>query len=450
MSTFQRMCMFAEQSYVRWPLQHYEEALTGIAKDVRLHVHKINDLAWCEIDDEQHWKRAVEAIHPVIEARDRVPRAVARNILLNPGPATTSDTVKYAQIVPDICPREQEFGDVMIYIADELTRLAADPKAYTTVLFGGSGTAAVESILSSVTGKEDVMIINNGAYGERMCRIADIYGLNYRVFVSPVDEPIDPEALEAFIRSGGHSPESATQTLPNPSHLAIVHCETTTGLLNDIEEVGKLCAKYGTRMIVDAVSSFAAVPIDMNRMNISYLAASANKNLQGMAGVSFVIAHQDHLESTRSLPPRNLYLHLYDQYQHFQRTGQMRFTPPVQTLYALKQAIIETKREGISNRYVRYTRSWRTLIEGLHRLGLKHLVSEEHHSKLITSIVEPSNKHYRFNDMHDFFYKRNYTIYPGKLDRLNTFRVANIGDLTYIDLEQFLAIFEQYLNGLGR
>lgn len=182
-------------------------------------------------------------------------RKVKRNILLNPGPATTTDTVKYAQVVPDICPREREFGHLMEYVSTELTCLVADPKEYTTVLFGGSGTAVVESILSSVVKEDDsLLILNNGAYGKRMCEIAAAYGIHFIPFDSPPDQPVNLTALEKRIQS---SPRPVT-------HLAAVHHETTTGLLNEIGSIGKLCKKYQMDFIVDGMSSFAAIPIQMN------------------------------------------------------------------------------------------------------------------------------------------------------------------------------------------
>ncbi|MFS0690005.1 2-aminoethylphosphonate aminotransferase [Sporosarcina sp. 179-K 8C2 HS] len=366
-------------------------------------------------------------------------RKVKRNILLNPGPATTTDTVKYAQIVPDICPREKEFGEIMRFVSSELTSLVADSEHYTTVLFGGSGTAAVESILSSVMTDGVIVIINNGAYGKRMCEIAEAYGLDWVEYISPVDQPIQLDQLQLFI-----------QKQPRPvSYLAVVHNETTTGLLNDIEKIGSICKENNLTMMVDAMSSFAAIPIQMSKMNISYLAASSNKNLQGMAGVSFVVAKKEELEKERTTKPMNYYLNLYAQYKHFKETGQTRFTPPVQTLYALQQAIIEVKEEGIKERYERYSQCWDTLIAGIKKLGLHHLVPAEHHSKIITAIVEPACEAYNFDSMHDYLYKNGITIYPGKLANLNSFRVANIGDLTKADIELFLTFLEKYLQRIG-
>ncbi|KGM92765.1 septum site-determining protein [Clostridium novyi A str. 4552] len=364
---------------------------------------------------------------------------IKRNILLNPGPATTTDTVKYAQVVEDICPREKEFGKIMEFISKELTGFVADNEKYATVLLGGSGTAAVEAMLSSVIGDECLIIINNGAYGKRMCEIASAYNMKFLEFKSSPFEALDLRILEDVIKSSN----------VKISHLAIVHHETTTGLLNDIKDIGQLCKRYNIDMIVDAMSSYAGIPIDMEAMNISYLASSSNKCIQGMAGVSFVIANLEKLLQLKDLKGRNYYLNLYKQYEYFKNNYQMRFTPPVQTLYALKQAIIETKKETIEKRYKRYSKCCETLIKGLDRLKLNHLVDDKNHSKLITTVLEPNLKNYNFEDMHDYLYERGFTIYPGKISSINTFRIANIGEINYKDIEKFLTVLEQYLNKIN-
>jgi 2-aminoethylphosphonate aminotransferase len=366
-------------------------------------------------------------------------KTVKRNILLTPGPATTTNSVKLAQVVSDICPRVPEFGQLLVNISTELTRLVSDPDRYTTVLFGGSGTAAVESMISSVLGEKDLaVIINNGAYGKRMCEIANAYGFRFLQFTSTPVDAIDLDALEAFIKS-------SRQTI---THLAVVHHETTTGLLNDIEAIGQLCKLYEIDLLVDAISSYAAIPIDMEKMNIRYLASSSNKNLQGMAGVSFVISEKNKLKSLKYKKTKNYYLNLYEQHRFFSEYQQMRFTPPVQTLYALQKALEELKQEGVKNRYQRYVKSWETLIAGITNLGLTYIVPETCHSKLVTAIVEPDQDDYDFQKMHDYFYERGITIYPGKLDSLKTFRVANIGDITFEDIEMFLELLDRYLGSL--
>lgn len=386
-----------------------------------------------------------------------------RNILLNPGPATTTDTVKNAQVVPDICPREEEFGQVMEFVSKELTNLVAHDDEYTTVLFGGSGTAAVEAMISSVVDKDILLIINNGAYGKRICEMAEIYDLNFIEFIGSPVNGIDFIKLEQIISEyntkkrfiknklndykgivGRYNIKNEDDEIKVISHIAVIHHETTTGILNDIHRVGGLCSKYNIDLIVDGMSSFAGIPIDMKSSNIKCLASSSNKCIQGMAGVSFVIAEKELLINTKRIKPRNLYLNLYNQYEYFQKNYQMRFTPPVQVLYALKQAIIETKAETIERRYERYVRCCEILWDGLEKLNLKLLVPKEKSSMLLTSIVEPEVKGYNFDSLHNYLYEKGFTIYPGKVSSKNTFRIANIGDIYPENMRKFIEILEEY------
>ncbi|MGP1561789.1 MAG: 2-aminoethylphosphonate aminotransferase [Helicobacteraceae bacterium] len=408
----------------------YETLMSAVSAKSPFFVKKIEDLTWCEIDDKTHLNRALTKILPTIKAKTM---KIKRNVLLNPGPATTTDSVKMAQVVPDICPREREFGDVMEFISNGLTSIVANTASYTSVLFGGSGTAGVEAVLTSVIpdGK-CALIINNGAYGKRMCQIAARYKIDYDEFTGSQIAPINMAELEARVKAN-----------PRISHLCVIHNETTTGLLSDLNAFGKLAGENNIELVVDAMSSYAALPINMEAQNISYLVASSNKNIQAMAGVSFVIARKKSIEKLKDITPRSFYLSLYEQYEHFIKTHQMRFTPPVQTLYALKQAIIEAQAEGIENRYKRYSVSWETLTKGLRDLGLEYLVDDAHHSRIITSIHIPSGVD--FNKMHDFFYERGFTIYPGKVAEFNTFRIANIGEINANDIQNFLDLLREFL-----
>ncbi len=363
-----------------------------------------------------------------------ITKNIERNILLNPGPATTTNSVKEAQVVTDICPREREFGNVMQYISDGITELAASKHMYTTILFGGSGTASVEAVISSVIGDGDrILVINNGAYGQRICEMCEIYNLSYIEFRSSPIEAIELKDLEETIKN-----------CSNITHLAVVHHETTTGILNNIKDIGDLCRKYSIELIVDGMSSFCGININMEENNIKYLISSSNKCIQGMAGVSFVICNINSLENSRNIKPKNLYLNLYKQYEYFKDTNQMRFTPPVQVLYALKQALMETIEEGIENRELRYKRCCNVLWKGLDDLKLKRLVNDEDASMLLTTIIEPDNEKYNFNEMHDYLYGKGFTIYPGKLAGKNTFRIANIGAITENDIECFIEALKQY------
>lgn len=360
-----------------------------------------------------------------------------RNILLNPGPATTTDTVKMAQVVSDICPREKEFGDVMEFITEKLTDFVANNKDYTTVLFGGSGTAGVEAVLSSICFNKKILVINNGSYSERMTQILKIYDADFFDYKSDIIKSIDFDNLEKILKNNKFD------------YICAVHNETGTGLLNDIKKIGKLAKKYNIEFIVDAMSTYAAIPISMEESNIDFLIASSNKNIQGMAGVVFVICQKKSLEKLKDIKPKSFYLDLYAQYKNFIKTKQTRFTPPVQTLYALKQAIIETIEETIEKRNKRYTESWNTLIQGLKRLNLKLLLDMECQSKIITAIYEPECNKYNFDDMHDYLYKKNFTIYPGKVSTFNTFRVANIGSIDKKDISNFLIVLEEYLKKIN-
>lgn len=435
---FTHLCKEAEKLFCSVPRLDYETMLALADGNHVIYVKKLDSLAWCEIDNPLQLKHAENNIYPQILENEKH-SIINRNILLTPGPAITTDSVKFAQVVPDICHREEEFGKMVSILSDELTQIVADTSDYTTVLLGGSGTAAVEAILSSALGRGTAIIISNGQYGRRMCEIAAAYRLDYAAFESAWDTPLNLEDLENLLRSKAGE----------ISYLCVVHCETTTGLLNDITSIGRLCKRYGISLIVDCMSSFGAVPIDMRAMNIAFLAASSNKCLQGMPGVSFIIAAKESLEKIKEIPRTNYYLDLWAQYDYFRRQRQFRFTPPVQALYALRQAVIELKLEGVSRRYERYQALWENLVCGLSRLGLKHLVPAECHSKIITAVIPPRIRTFVFTELHDFLLSHGVTIYPGKVTELDTFRVANIGNLTHEDIALFLELLSQYLKTIG-
>ncbi len=416
------------------PKMEYEVAMSGVSSGGHpIGVRKIEFYTWCEIDDENHLKRALDKIYPHIVENESL-RGIRREVLLNPGPATTTDSVKYAQVQADICPRENEFGDIMGWISKELSLMVGAPGKVETVLFGGSGTAADEAMISScVPDSGKLLIVDNGAYGKRMAKMADIYGLDYDVYKSDGVNRIDVPDLEKRITDGGYT------------HMAIVYHETTTGILNPVPEICRFCHEHNVVTIVDAVSAFAAIPIDMDRDCIDFMSSTSNKNIQGMAGIAFVFCRKDALESIKDYPMRNYYLNIYDQHHYFIKNNQMRFTPPVQTAYALRQAILETKIETIEGRYARYTACWHILIDAVRSLGLEMPVPESEQSHLIVTIMDPKTPKYSFNEMHDFSRSYGFTIYPGKLSDAPTFRIANIGDIRPEEMSRFTDLFKQYI-----
>ena len=440
------LCAYYKDRRAADPALEYEAALSamsakaldgGLPAERAVFIRRLNYYAWAEIDDEAQLARASGEVYPRIAEQESL-RQVRREVLLNPGPATTTDSVKYAQVSADICPRETEFGEVMRWIVQELSALAGDPRSIETVLFGGSGTAADEVMISSCvpTGAK-LLILDNGAYGERFAKIASSYGIPHDVVKSSSHARPDVEALKRRLREGY-------------THFALVYHETTTGLLNPAPELCRFCKDQGITTIVDAVSAFAAIPINMEQDGFDFMASTSNKNIQGMAGTAFVFCRKPALERVRSYPPRSYYLNLQEQSAYFAKHGQTRFTPPVQTLYALRQAVIETKLETIPARYARLSACWDILIQAVKNLGLSLLVPEADQSKLITTILEPSAPAYRFETLHDFARERGFTIYPGKLADADTFRIANIGDIQPDEMRRFTDVLGGYMAGLGQ
>ncbi|MCR5763695.1 MAG: 2-aminoethylphosphonate--pyruvate transaminase [Treponema sp.] len=415
--------------------EHVFEKLAG--KEIPIYVHKIEYYAWTEIDDETMLERAEKEIYPHIKENEEL-RNIKREVLLNPGPSTTSDSVKYAQVVADICPRELEFGKLMENIAEELTAFVASPKDYVTVMFGCSGTGADEAMVSScVPPNGKLLVVDNGSYGARLAKIASVYKEDATVFKSSTYEPIDITALEKEFKTGKYTT------------FAIVYHETTTGLLNPLEIICPLAKKYGLTTIVDAVSAYGGMPMNLEKLGIDFMTCTSNKHIGGMAGIGFVVCKREELLKQKDWPMRNYYLNLYDQYKYFLETKQTRFTPPVQTLYALKQAIIETKQETIEKRFERFTACWNILVNALKDIGLKMLVKEEYQSHFITAILIPETPKYNFEDLHDYSRNFGFTIYPGKLGNINTFRIANMGDIRPEEMNRFCKVLKEYMHSIG-
>ena len=366
-------------------------------------------------------------------------KKVKRNILLNPGPATTTDTVKYAQVVPDICPREKEFGAVMESVSKDLLKIVGgNPEEYIAVLFGGSGTAGMDAAINSVTPPDKkILIINNGAYGERMVKIAKSYSIDH------VELKFEWDALPDLSKI-----ENAIKKDRGISCVSMIHHETTTGLLNPVKETGVLVKKYNKTFIVDTISSFAGIPIDIKEFNIDFLMSTSNKCIQGMAGVCFVICKKEELKKIKDYPRRSYYLSLYDQYDYFKEHYQMRFTPPVQTVYALRKAIDEFFGEGMQNRYSRYTKNWEVLRKGVTDLGFKILTDPEEESHILITLMDPKDPEFDFDKLHDKLFAEGFTIYPGKVGKVNTFRLANMGAIDQKDIKEFLKVLKKIINDM--
>lgn len=361
---------------------------------------------------------------------------IKRNILLNPGPATTTDSVKWAQVVPDICPREKEFASMMKKLREDLVRIVhGDLQKYTSVLFCGSGTINIDVCLNSLLpeGKK-ILIINNGAYSTRGVEVCQYYNLPYMELKFPVDELPDLEKVEACL-----------QEEKDVALVYTTHNETGTGILNPVREIGALAHKYQAMFVVDTTSTYAMRPINMDEDNIDFCMASAQKGLMAMTGLSFVVGNRAMIEKSAEYPKRSYYCNLFLQYDFFEKTGEMHFTPPVQTIYATRQALDEYFAEGELPKWERHLRVFEALHDGLDNLGFRQAIKKEHQAGLVVSAIYPDDPNWDFEKVHDFCYERGFTIYPGKISTTNTFRLCALGAIDKPDIENFFVVFREAL-----
>lgn len=362
---------------------------------------------------------------------------VKRNILLNPGPATTTDSVKYAQVVPDICPREKEFASKMHKFRQDLLKVVhANPAKYTAVLFCGSGTLNMDICLNSLLpeGKK-ILVINNGAYSARAVEICQYYGLQHIDLRFPVDELPDLEIVEKTL-------------IQNPD-IALVyttHNETGTGILNPIGKIGEIAHKYEAIFVVDTTSTLAMRPINIEEENIDFCMASAQKGLMSMTGLSFVIGNESIIKKSKDYPKRSYYCNLYLQYEFFEKTGEMHFTPPVQTIYATMRALEEYFEEGEEAKWARHTRVMDAIHEGLEELGFREVIKREWQAGLVASVYYPDDVNWDFEGIHDYCYEHGFTIYPGKISTTNTFRLCALGAIDEEDIHDFFKVFRNALD----
>lgn len=361
---------------------------------------------------------------------------IKRNILLNPGPSTTTDTVKMAQVVPDICPREKEFAGLMKQMRDDLVRIVHGPlDEYTAVLFCGSGTINIDICLNSLLDKDKkALIINNGAYSTRAAEVCEYYGLPYINLILPVDDVPDMELVGRTLDDN-----------PDIGLVYITHNETGTGIGNPISEIGRMAHEHGAIFVTDTTSTYAMVPIDVKRDNIDFCMASAQKGIMGMTGLSFIVGRKDIIEKSKNYPKRSYYCNLYMQYDFFERTGEMHFTPPVQTIYAARQALDEYFAEGEEAKWARHTRVMNAIHDGLERLGFREAIRREIQVGLVASVIYPDDENWDFEKVHDYCYERGFTIYPGKITGANTFRLCALGAIDVSDIEDFFAVLKQAL-----
>lgn len=361
---------------------------------------------------------------------------IKRNVLLNPGPSTTTDTVKMAQVVPDICPREKEFGYLMKGLREDLVKIVhGDLEEYTSVLFTGSGTINIDVCINSLLpeGKK-VLVVNNGAYSTRAVEVCQYYGLSHIDLQFPVDELPDLSVVEDTLKAN-----------PDIALIHTTHQETGTGILNPIREIGALAHKYGAIFTVDTTSTYAMRPINVHEDNIDFCMASAQKGLMAFTGLSFIVGRTSIIKESKNYPKRSYYCNLFMQYDFFEKTGEMHFTPPVQTIYATIQALKEYWDEGEKSKWARHTRVFNAINEGLDELGFKQVIKPEWRAGLVSSAIYPDDLNWSFEKVHDYCYEHGFTIYPGKISTTNTFRLCALGAIDESDIKDFFVVFKEAL-----
>lgn len=335
----------------------------------------------------------------------------------------------------DHCTWDDDYKQITQKIRRELLELAhVTEKDYTVVLMQGSGSFGVESVITSVVGDDEkLLIVANGAYGERMVDIAKHARISYALYEEEYDKIPSAGKVEEMLKND-----------PSITHVAMVHSETTSGILNDIASVAEVVKAAGKTMIVDAMSSFGGVDIEVGKLGIDFIISSANKCIQGVPGFSFIICNRQKLMESAG-KARSLSLDLYDQWKTMEKDGKWRFTSPTHTVLACAKAIEELKEEGgIPARSKRYYDNNRLLIRKMKDMGIQAYIGEEHQGPIITTFFYPEHHNFSFQEMYQFIKERGYAIYPGKVTDADTFRIGNIGEIYEEDILKLCDIFEEF------
>ncbi len=356
-------------------------------------------------------------------------------LLLTPGPLSTTPSVKRVML-RDWCTWDDDYNvGVVQVIREKLVRLAtANPANYTAVLMQGSGTFSVESVIGSAIPEEGkLLVLANGAYGQRLAKIADRLRIPLRVEDSGETSPPDVAALERTLRED-----------PDITHVALVHGETTTGMLNPLTEVAAAVKAAGRVLIVDAMCTFGGVPLDVDQLGIDFIISSANKCIQGVPGFGFIVAQRDALAAIEGRA-RSLSLDLFDQWKTMEEgKGKWRYTSPTHTVRAFAQALAELEDEGgIEARFQRYTQNQKVLSEGMAELGFRGLLPAATQSPIITAFHFPDSPDFEFKRFYALLKERGFVIYPGKVTDLNTFRIGTIGDVDEKAIENLLKAIKE-------
>lgn len=373
-----------------------------------------------------------------VESPMDAPAPDGRMRLLTPGPLTTSLTTKEAML-HDWGSRDGAFSAMTARVRERLAAMAGGTNSHTTVLLQGSGTFAVEAMLGTLVPRDGtVLILVNGAYGRRMAHLCRVIGRAFAILEWPEDHPVDPGAVAARLAAD-----------PAITHVAVVHCETTSGLLNPIAQVAAVVTEAGRRLLIDSMSAFGAIPCDAREIPYDALASSFNKCIEGVPGAAFVICRRAALVDAGG-NAHSVALDLHDQWAYMEKTGQWRFTPPTHVIAAFDRALDEHEAEGgVAGRGARYRRNCGVLIEGMRAMGFRPLLPDALQAPIIVTFHMPVDPRFTFETFYDRLADRGYLIYPGKLTVADSFRIGCIGRLTEDDMRGALAAIRAALEEMG-
>ncbi|MCC2113511.1 MAG: 2-aminoethylphosphonate--pyruvate transaminase, partial [Hyphomicrobiales bacterium] len=349
--------------------------------------------------------------------------------LLTPGPLTTSLSVKQAML-RDWGSRDTGFIALNRRIRDRLVEIAGGDDGYTCVPLQGSGTFVVEAMLGTFVPRNGrLLVLVNGAYGERMVKIMRTMGRDVTTLTSAENETPDLAGLDRLLAEDRQI-----------THVAAVHCETTSGILNPIEKIAAIVAHHGRSLLIDSMSAFGAIPLDIRELGADAVVASSNKCLEGVPGMGYAIVRQAALEAAAG-NAHSLALDLLDQWRGLEGNGQWRFTPPTHVLAAFEQALSEHEKEGgVAGRNRRYSENCRILVDGMRRLGFETLLPDDLQAPIIVTFKMPDDPRFVFQTFYDRAAERGYVIYPGKLTVAPSFRIGCIGQMYPDDLREAVAV----------
>ena len=359
-------------------------------------------------------------------------------LLLTPGPLTTSRTTREAML-RDWGSRDTDFIALNARVRDRLVDIAGARGSHVCVPVQGSGTFAIEATVGTLLPRDGKMLVLvNGAYGKRIMRICQMIGRAHVAIETAEDVPNDVAALDAAL---------AADT--SISHVAAIHCETTSGILNPIEAIAETVARHGRSLMIDAMSAFGAIPLDATTVPFDALVASSNKCIEGLPGVGYAIIRESVLAAAAG-NAHSLSLDLHDQWKAMEGNGQWRFTPPTHVLAGFDQALAEHAAEGgVAGRGGRYSANCRILVDGMRALGFETLLPDELQAPIIVTFHTPSDAAFDFKTFYDGLRQRGYVIYPGKLTVADSFRIGCIGHVFETDIRGALAAVEEVLNEMG-